>query len=103
MRPVTFNGVTPIHDMCAGFKEAKPVAIQFLLEHPRKLASKARGWFSNHLLADIFSAKHKLETFKLILKQTSMKSIIRQIDLKNGWMHYQKFSFEIHIGISVAK
>jgi len=32
-----------------------------------------------------------------------MKSIIRQIDLKNGWMHYQKFSFEIHTGISVAK
>ena len=62
MRPVTFNGVIPLHDICAraGFKEAKAVvAIHFLLEHPRKLASKAGGWFSNHLLADISSAKHK--------------------------------------------
>jgi len=56
-----------------------------------------------HIFFSFFSAKHKLETFKLILKQTSKKSIIRQIDLKNGWMHYQKFSFEIHSGISVAK
>ena len=65
MRPVTFNGVTPIHDMCAGFKEAKAVAIQFLLEHSRKLASKARGWFSNHLQANISSAKQKSVQHKL--------------------------------------
>ena len=48
------------HNICAGFKEAKALAIQFILEHSRKLASKARGWFSNHLQADISSAKHKL-------------------------------------------
>ena len=48
------------HDICAGFKEAKAVAaVHFLLEHPWKLASQARGWFSNHLLANISSAKHK--------------------------------------------
>ena len=60
IRPVTFNGVMPLQDICAGFKEAKAVAaVHFLLEHPRELASKARRWFPNHLQADIFSAKHK--------------------------------------------
>ena len=66
IHPVTFNGVMPLQDICAGFKEAKAVAaVHFLLEHPWKLASQARGWFSNHLLADISSATQKSTQLKL--------------------------------------